>query len=62
MDSEEDNPSDLYVISSIALWLEMCFGPSWATCLNAFQTTESWAILDPADVDLKINLVPDYPS
>lgn len=62
MDGEEDNPSDLYVISSMALWLEMCFGPSWATCFNAFQTTESSAILDLAAVDLKLNLVPDYPS
>ena len=30
--------------------------------LNAFQTTESSAILDLAAVDLKLNLVPDYPS
>ena len=59
---QEDKMSDLYVISSIALWLEMCYGPSWATCLNAFQTTESWVILEQADVDLEPNLVPDYPS
>ena len=39
-EAHEDKTSEVDVISSIAPRLEECSGSSWATCFNAFQTTE----------------------
>ena len=39
-EAHEDKTSLVDVISSIAPRLEECSGSSWATCFNAFQTTE----------------------